>query len=101
MKLPEKISEGVMFPANQDLAKILGRTDFDFENFHVWDLFGSQISGFPDFQISTFPGSHISKLLDFQVPRFPGVQTPPPRTNSQIPPDPSPLNKPKDQISRK
>ena len=26
------------FPANPDLADILGRTDFDFENFHFLDL---------------------------------------------------------------
>ena len=35
----------VVFPANPDLADILGRTDFDFENFYFWDFFGSQISG--------------------------------------------------------
>ena len=43
--------EGI-FPANPDLADILGRTDLDFENFH----FGYFLS---------------SKFLDFQVPRFP------------------------------
>ena len=39
------------FPTNPDLADILGRTDLDFENKHVF-YFGSQISGFPGSQIS-------------------------------------------------
>ena len=30
----------VLFAANTDLADILGRTDFDFENFDFFDLFG-------------------------------------------------------------
>ena len=34
-----------LFPANPDLADILGRTDLDFENFYFLELFGSQISG--------------------------------------------------------
>ena len=34
-----------LFPTNPDLADILGRTDFDFENFYLLDFFGSQISG--------------------------------------------------------
>ena len=37
------------FPTNSDLAYILGRTDFDFENYH----FG--IFGDPNFQISRIP----------------------------------------------
>ena len=41
-----------LFPANPDLANLLGRTDLDFENFHFWDFWDS-------------------KFLDFQVPRFP------------------------------
>ena len=36
---------GSFFPTNPDLADILGRTDFDFENFYFLDFFGSQISG--------------------------------------------------------
>ena len=36
---------GGFFPTNPDLADILGRTDFDFENFYFFDFFGSQISG--------------------------------------------------------
>ena len=42
----------VLFPANPDLADILGRTDFDFENFH-FDIFwipNFWIFRFPDFQ---------------------------------------------------
>ena len=35
---------GGFFPTNPDLADILGRTDFDFENFYFFDLFGFQIS---------------------------------------------------------
>ena len=30
----------VLFPANPDLADILGDTDFDFENFHFLNLLG-------------------------------------------------------------
>ena len=42
----------VLFPANPDLADILGRTDLDFEKFYFLGFFGSQISGFPGSQIS-------------------------------------------------
>ena len=45
-----------MFPANPDLADILGRLDFDFE-FFIYFL---------DFWVPKFP--------DFQVPRFPETQ---------------------------
>ena len=31
------------FPTNPDLADILGRTDFDFENFYFLDFLGSQL----------------------------------------------------------
>ena len=30
----------VLFPANPDLADILGDTDFDFEDFYFWDFLG-------------------------------------------------------------
>ena len=43
---------GRIFPTNPDLADILVRTDFDFENCYFKDIFGSL-------------------FLDFQVPRFP------------------------------
>ena len=36
------------FPTNPDLADILGRTNFDFENFHVGDSLDPR---FLDFQI--------------------------------------------------
>ena len=45
-----------LFPTNPDLPDILGDTDFDFEKFHFWDCFGSQISRFPG---SRFP--HFQK----------------------------------------
>ena len=45
----------LFFPTNPDLANILGRTDFDFENFYFWDLFGFQIPRFPGPQISRSP----------------------------------------------
>ena len=35
----------VLFPANPDLADILGDTDFDFENFHVFDVLDPKIPG--------------------------------------------------------
>ena len=41
-----------LFPANPDLADILGDMDLDFENFHFCDFL-------------------VSKFLDFRVPRFP------------------------------
>ena len=40
-----KWGQEVLFPANPDLADILGDMDFDFENFYFWDFFGSEISG--------------------------------------------------------
>ena len=43
--------EGLL-PANPDLADILGRTDFDFENFYFLILF---VPKFPDFQVPRFP----------------------------------------------
>ena len=41
-----------IFPANPDLADILGRTDLEFENFHFFHFVDP-------------------KFLHFQVPRFP------------------------------
>ena len=40
-----QMGPGGFFPTNSNLADILGRTDFDFENFYFWDFLGSQISG--------------------------------------------------------
>ena len=87
-----------LFPANPDLADILGRTDSDFEILDFLIFWSPQfwISKSPDLQIPRFPGPQISKFLDFQVPRFPDAAG---RTlRSQ--PDPSP-NAPRDQIRRK
>ena len=45
---------GTFFPANPDLADILGRTDFDFdfENFYFLDFLDPKFPDFQDFQIS-------------------------------------------------
>ena len=47
------------FPANPDLADILGRTDFDFENLYFLDFFGSKISRFPGPRFPNFPKSAL------------------------------------------
>ena len=57
MKCPQYGQE-CCFPANLDLANILGDMDFDFENCMFWIYF----LGFPDFQVSGFPDSQISRL---------------------------------------
>ena len=41
------------FPTDPDLADILGRMDFDFENLYFLFVFGSKISRFPNFQKSS------------------------------------------------
>ena len=46
---------GVFSSYSPDLANILGDTDFDFEDFYVFDVVGFQISRFPGSQISRFP----------------------------------------------
>ena len=38
-----QMGSGGFFPTNPDLADILGRTDFDFENFYLWDFLGPKI----------------------------------------------------------
>ena len=43
------------FPANSDLADILGDMVFDFENFNLLICLCIPKSGFPDFQIPRFP----------------------------------------------
>ena len=47
---PKWGQEGI-FPANPDIADILGDMDFDVGNSHFGDLFGFQISRFPDFEL--------------------------------------------------
>ena len=59
------------FPANPDLADILGRMDLDFEKFYVFHFLGSQISGLPVPQILDFPKIWCP---DFQKSGFPGLQ---------------------------
>ena len=39
------MGSGGFFPAYKNIADILGRTDFDFENFYVFLFFGSQNFG--------------------------------------------------------
>ena len=45
----------VFFPANPDLADILGDTNFDFENFYFLGFFGIPNSKISSFQISKIP----------------------------------------------
>ena len=49
------------FPTNPDLADILGRTDFDFENFYFLDFLGSQLG----------PGPDLKNLARLSAPRIP------------------------------
>ena len=63
----------VLFPANPDLADVLGDMDIDFENYH----FGN----FSGFKLSRFPGPQLSKSPDLQTPMLPLRR----RKNSQIP----------------
>ena len=49
------------FPTNPDLADILGRTDFDFENFYVLFFFGSQIPRFPGSRFLNFQKSGLGQ----------------------------------------
>ena len=45
---------GGFFPANPDLADILGRTDFNFDKSYCLDFLDPK---FPDFQVPRFPDS--------------------------------------------
>ena len=87
-----------LFPANSELADILGDMDLDFENFHLYIVLDSK---FLDFQVPRSPNSKICRFPDFQVPRFPdgaGAAAAGRILRSQ--PDPS-TNAPRDQIRRK
>ena len=72
-----------LFPANPDLANILGSTDLDFENFYFFNFLEPK---FLDFQVPRSPNSQISRSPDLQIPRSPNsqisrspdFQTPPP-----------------------
>ena len=68
LKLHE-IGPGGFFPTNPDLADILGRTDFDFENFYFLDFLDPK---FPDFQVPKF---WISRFPNFWISRFPDFHT--------------------------
>ena len=50
-----------LFPANPDLADILGRTDFDFENFQFLFFFDPK---FPDFSESCAPRKMMQNGID-------------------------------------
>ena len=52
-----KRDQEFVFPTIPDLANILGRTDFDFENLYVLGFFW-----IPKFWISRFQNSWISKI---------------------------------------
>ena len=54
----------VFFPANPDLADILGRTDLKFETFYFFDFLDPT---FLDFQVPRSPNSQISRFPDFQT----------------------------------
>ena len=49
----------MIFPTNPDLADILDDTDFDFDNFYVFDFVGSQISRFPGPRFPNFQKSGL------------------------------------------
>ena len=93
----------VLFPTNPDLADILGRTDFDFENCYFFDFFGSRIPRFPGSQISKIPEIWLGPGLGpgwgpGLGPDAAGAAGAGRILRSQ--PDPSP-NAPRDQIRRK
>ena len=54
---------GGFFTTNPDLADILGRTDFDFENFNFWDFLGAQLG----------PGPDLKNLARLSAPRIPAA----------------------------
>ena len=57
---------GGFFPTNPDLADILGRTDFDFDNFYFFDFLGSQRGPGPDFKTQI-----LKNLARLSAPRIP------------------------------
>ena len=60
-----KWGRDVIFPANTNLADILGRTDLDFDNLHVFHFLDPK---FLDFEVPRSPSSQISRFPDFQTP---------------------------------
>ena len=53
-----------IFPANPDLADILGDVDSDFENFYFLHFLDSK---FLDFQVLRSSNSQISRFPDLQI----------------------------------
>ena len=85
-----------LFPANPDLADILGGTDLDFEIFYFFEFLDPkfldfQVSRSPTAQISRSPGPQTSKFPDSQIPRFPDFQTPPAPADELSDPNLTPL----------
>ena len=83
---------GRFFSGLKNIADILGRTDFDFENFCFLDFFGSQISGLGPLgptHLGPDAGAAAAGAAACAAGRI---------LRSQ--PDPSP-NAPRDQIRRK
>ena len=75
-KLPQMAPNraGMIFvPTNPDLADILGRTDFNFDNFHILNLLDPK---FLDFQVSRSKNSQMSRFPDFQTPPAPAPLDP-------------------------
>ena len=109
-KLPEMApqwGQEDLFPTNPDLANILGRTDVNFETFHLFDFLDPTFLDFQvlksqNFWISRSPDLQIPKIPDFQVPRFPDAADGGGGCGRILrsQPDPSP-NAPRDQIRRK
>ena len=60
----------VLFPANPDLADILGDADFDFD---FLDFFGSQISRFPGSRFPNFQKSGLGQAWAGLGPGLAGV----------------------------
>ena len=81
---------GGFFPTNPDLADILGRTDFDFENFYFLDFFGSQLGPSLGLGLGTGLGPGLG-------PDAAGAAA---GRTLRSQPDPSP-NAPRDQIRRR
>ena len=89
-----------LFPANPDLADILGDTDFDFKNFYFWDFLGSQLGpGLgPGLGPNLGPGLGLGLGPSLGPDAAAGGAGAGRTLRSQ--PDPSP-NAPRDQIRRK
>ncbi len=95
-----------LFPANPDLPDILGRMDFDFENFYFLGVLDAKLPVFqvPDFQISrNLAWAQLGPGLGPSLGPGLGPGLGPDAAAGRIlrsQPDPSP-NAPRDEIRRK